>query len=170
VKLSLGAKIALSIVCVAGVFVAWGGIEAYRFLQTERGQQILRATRLAQESFDGPGSGELRGLGCEQAMLMTFRQLVSVNPEPYPPATLRLANETDVGRMGVVVCQNFFGPSPACDAVASTYVAATSPEEPFLVMVIERSEYRCGLMFPESGDSMGSWSAEALARLEAASE
>jgi hypothetical protein len=164
-KLSIGAKIALAIVVASGGVVAWAGVHAYRFLQTERGQEFVRSARVSQDGKDGAGALELRRLGCEAPVITDFKRMVETAPTRYPAATLEAVNNTDAGKAPVVMCQDLIGPLVSCEHLAATYAAAISPDQRFLVFVVRGIEAKCSAVASRSGDLVGPINADTLASL-----
>jgi hypothetical protein len=127
-KSGSGCVVALAVVgglalLAAGV-VAFG---AYRFATSEEGKVILSAVgegaRLLAEAQSAPGAAEVRGLGCDQAMVVDMDKIGTLVEQfdagKAPPGTFSK----------MVTCQigYFESKTPSCDDVARTYVAAAGP-------------------------------------------
>jgi hypothetical protein len=121
-----GCLIALAIV---GGLIALGVlaivIGGYAFIHSDSGKKVVGAiasgAQMAAEAQNAPGAAELRGIGCDQAMVMDmkkFQELGSafVDGGTQPPSKLPISV--------TVVCQSHRGNAPSCDQVAATYVEA----------------------------------------------
>jgi hypothetical protein len=135
--------------CLTAVYVALGlgllmllatGIGIWVFLRSETGQRVMEAAREgithAREAASAPGTGALRGAGCDQAMVLPLGrifEILGVTPGSRGgrSGTRRLPSET------VVLCQlSRLDAGPDCAGVARVYADAvpTAPER-FAVLV-----------------------------------
>jgi len=138
------------------VVVAAFGI--YRFSQSSTGKAVFGAigdmTELVNEAQNAPGTKEVRGLGCTQAMAMDVDKMTRImerfDAGGGPPAKFSK----------MVVCQvGVLGTPPTCDAVAHTYLAAAGPpDRGFAVSVTKgtgKASTVCSVLYEPDGTEVG---------------
>jgi hypothetical protein len=158
-KSDRGCLIALASVG-GGVFllVAVGAFAVYRFSQSSTGKAVFGAigdmTELVNESQNAPGTKEVRGLGCTQAMAMDVDKMTRImqrfDAGGGPPAKFSK----------MVVCQvGVLGTPPTCDDVARTYLAAAGPpDRGFAVSVTKgtgKTTTVCSILYEPDGTMVG---------------
>jgi len=108
-KKSNGCLIALAI--LGGLFLLGGvivGVVLYGVATSEEGQKVMKlmggGIQMAQKARNAPGAAELRGIGCDEAMVMDLREVK------------QLADELDARQQGkmpdddvMVTCALAFG-------------------------------------------------------------
>jgi len=156
--MSTGCIIAIVVVAVFFASVAAVvGFIGYKISTDKDVQNVMGAlgdaATLAAEAQSAPGTAELRGIGCEQAMALDMakmekmmRSFVDAGPgaSPSKPAG------TDVGKM--VVCQaSAFGTAPTCDDAARAYVKGASPTKNFLLSVQQNKRDSCSNLYAPNG-------------------
>ena len=168
-KSSNGCLIALAV--VGGLFLVIAGLVAfgfYKFATSKEGAAILAVAgdgmEIALEAQRAPGTKELRGLGCKQAMVVDMaklERLVSRFDAGAPPPRSELSV--------MVVCQaGYIGTPPACDDAARTYVAAAgAPARKFAVTVNEQGKNRpvCSSVNEPDGTKVGDFDASSAPAL-----
>lgn len=157
--MSTGCIIAIVVVLVffgsVGAVVAFIG---YKISTDKDVQNVMGAlgdaANLAAEAQSAPGTAELRGIGCEQAMALDMakmekmlRSFVDAGPGASPTGTHA---GMDVGKM--VVCQaSAFGTAPTCDDAAKAYIKGASPTKNFLLSVQQNKRDACSNLYAPNG-------------------
>ena len=136
--------------------VVVGGIVIYEILDSPQGRKIVSAvadtTKLTQEAMTAPGTAELRKLGCDQALVMDTRRMLTIIQSFAPDA----GSEADLSEGTMVMCQTgMLGKAPpTCEDVAKTYLAAVpSPPGDFLVQVAGQGDKKpkCQKRYSQAG-------------------
>ncbi len=140
---------------LGAVVLLVGGVGLYLFFRTERGQQVLtlarEGTALLAEAAMAPGTGELRGAGCETALAIPAGKIVDLFRQ--------LGADTGAGEIGegvlsagdlsaetpVVFCAQKQPGVPDCSVAARVYASVVSPAPDRFVV----------LMAPRQGDLAG---------------
>jgi len=149
--------IALYVLFGLGLFVVVvGSISVYAFLQTERGKQFLQVARDGAAwltvASQAPGTEELRGAGCEAAMVSSAGEALAIFmtlvPEEEKRDEIRSNLEAEAGNVPLdelllVVCTlpRFTTTRPECGDLARTYGEAvpTAPQS-FYMLVIQQGQ------------------------------
>ena len=145
--------------CLLGALGLWLGI--FGLLYHFRGYlgPVKDAAGEALRARSAPGTNEVRALGCEEAMAMdgakfsaSIEALIAEHArragQPVPPPTPALD-------MTFVICQNQYGPTPTCDAVAAAYAAAVPGERRFAAMVQQLGQEDCANTYAGDGTLLG---------------
>ncbi len=149
--------VALYVLFGIGLFVVVaGGISVYVFLQTEEGQKVLQVAKSGAEwmttAASAPGTEELRGVGCEAAMVSDAGSALEVFmvliPEEQKQAEIREQLESEAGRgdlddLTLVICTlpRFTTGKPSCEELARTYGNAVDyPPDSFYVLSIQSGQ------------------------------
>jgi hypothetical protein len=152
-----GCLVALYVLFGIGLFiVVAGGIGIWVFLQTEQGQKVMQVAKSGAEwitvASTAPGTEELRGAGCETAMVGNAGSALDVFmiliPEEEKQAELReqlsmQAGEGNLDDLLLVICTlpRFTVSAPACEDLARTYSSAVEDEpDSFYVMVMQQGQ------------------------------
>jgi len=158
-KKSNGCLIALAI--LGGLFLLGGvivGVVLYGVATSEEGQKVMKlmggGIQMAQKARNAPGAAELRGIGCDEAMVMDLREVK------------QLADELDARQQGkmpdddvMVTCALAFGSTKeiSCEEVAKVYLEAIA-EKPasFLVTVQDQTgrDPKCMARFGGNGEPL----------------
>jgi hypothetical protein len=133
-----------------------GGVSLYFFLQSEQGQQFVKVVRDGAEwitvASQAPGTEELRGEGCETAMVSSASAAFNVFsvfiPEEDKQAELREQLERDAGgydldELLLVICAlpRFSPQTPQCDQLARTYSSAVADvPDSFYVLAMQQGQ------------------------------
>lgn len=153
-----GCMVALYVLFGVGLFVVVaGGIATWLFLQSEQGQKVLQVAREGAEwavtASQAPGTEELRGAGCDAAMVSdagsAFDVFMTLIPEAGKRQEIRaeLEGQTGQGNLDdllIVICtvpRFSAGAPPRCDDLARTYSSAvdTVPDS-FYVLVMKQGQ------------------------------
>jgi hypothetical protein len=126
----------------------------WRFSQSPQGKAVFGAigdmSEMITEAQKAPGTKEVRGLGCQQAMAMDMDKMTRIlnrfDAGGGPPATFSK----------MVVCQvGLLGTPPTCDEVARTYLdAAGPPDRGFAVSVQKgtgKAQTVCSTLYEPDG-------------------
>ncbi len=142
---------------LGGVLLLVGGVGLYLFVRTDQGKKMVtvfrEGTALLAEAALAPGTGELRGIGCETALVVSAGKIVDLFRQLDPEGK---AGEVGQGFLAVgdlatdtpvVFCQQKRGQAgtPDCASAAKVYASVTSPPPARFVV----------LMAPRSGDLAG---------------
>jgi hypothetical protein len=143
---SLGAIRAL---IALGAFAALGLIGLVVFVATQpEARRLLSVGRdLVEGSLAGvsaPGAEELRGAGCEQAIVWTLGEFVEAAGGLLPEGGAWLLEDPERASTPLVLCElpPLHRGVPDCDAVALLYAEAVSPAVDFLVQVRGYEHFR----------------------------
>jgi len=154
-KSDRGCLIALAIVGgLMALVVGVAAIGIYSFSKSPQGKAVFGAigdmSEIITEAQKAPGTKEVRGLGCSQAMAMDVDKLTKIMARfdaggGPPPQFSKM-----------VVCQvGLLGTPPTCDAVARTYVdAAGPPDRGFAVSVQKgtgKAQTVCSTLYEPDG-------------------
>jgi hypothetical protein len=155
-----GCVIALLIVgslALLGAIVA--GIGIYAFATSDIGKTTFKVigegSKIAQKGMTAPGTTEIRGLGCEQAMVIDMKDfavlmsdILDAGPDAAMPEGL------------MVTCQvRGSARAPSCDDVAATYVGAVGTASSQFVVSVQRqgdSNPLCQSTYDADGALIGS--------------
>ena len=169
-----GCLVALYLLFGIGLFfLVAGGIAAFFFFQSERGQQILQVAKDGAEwitvASQAPGTEELRDAGCEAAMVSEAGSALDVFmtliPGEEKQEELRAELEAEVGtnnldELLIVICTlpRFSVSQPECSNLARVYGDAVATAPPgFFVLVMQQGQDRpsCKGMYSPDGFSVG---------------
>jgi hypothetical protein len=107
------------------------------FLRSDTGKKVAgvmgEAMKMSKRAQNAPGTKELRGIGCAQAMVITPEDFDAISAQlDAGPPPLR---DTRSGIDEMVICSvNLWSDPPPCDLVAATYLrAVASRSGPFTV-------------------------------------
>jgi hypothetical protein len=129
------------------------GVVIHRAATSPEGRKVLGivrdTARVVGESASAPGTKELRGLGCDSAMVMDVNSWMKVfAPDGGEP---KAAGQVEL----FVICgAGVFKTPPRCDEVARTYVGAVgTARAPFQAMVQKqgRNKPLCAGCYDPSG-------------------
>ncbi|MGI5860646.1 MAG: hypothetical protein ACOX6T_01165 [Myxococcales bacterium] len=156
-KKTNGCLIALGV--VGGVFLLGllaVGILIWRVAASEEGQKAMKliggSVSILQKATTAPGTAELRKLGCEQAMVLDFKELRALidqaKMKSNGPLPDLLTVTCSIGRRS--------NRKPTCAEVSRTYLEAARPQEVFLVAVQSgpRDDPECVALFDASGKEL----------------
>jgi hypothetical protein len=156
----LGLVGALILTCGAGV--AW-------LASSERGKRFLEATRETVEVFEGattaPGTGRLRELGCDDAMVVQGTELFGAMERFGIQMPDESSEDGFPKDLLIVYCRTdaLGGPPPGCADLARAYAAAVpNAPERFMVMAEQRGrrEQGCRGVYSPAGELLQSLSEE----------
>lgn len=149
----VGALALLSVIAVA--------IIIYSIAQNEEVRKIASAVGegmdIMKEAQNGPGTDELRTLGCDQAMVLDMQRLAKLADDfrdggaPMPPDM--------PGKFVMCIVEEAAG-APSCDAAAKTFLAAAPrPSKRFAVTVeAQRSKNtQCSEVYAPDGKKLGAF-------------
>jgi hypothetical protein len=164
-KKNRGCLIALAIVGgIVLLVVVAGGFGVYHFMRSPDGQKIVTAlketTSIATEAMKAPGTAEIRGLGCDQAMVMDMERLKQLAKNLDDKAEPPPEEEGEQQFRRMITCQVgvFSKKEIGCDTIASTYVQATgATPDPFVVVVQSQGskEPQCSSLYAGDGKLVG---------------
>lgn len=156
-----GCLIAFFIALGVGVLAVIGfGIYLYKEFGTLVGG-IGEVAAVMLEAQSAPGTSELRGIGCDQAYAVDtvkLQKAIQKVEDEVAKKEGRAPKKVDIMKDGgkLVGCTVTGTKMPSCDEVASTYVSATSPGEPFMVNVSRKnSGASCAERYSADGKSLG---------------
>jgi len=138
-KKTSGCLIALFIVGGLALLLCLGGsVALWLASRTETGRKVLqtveKSVKLAEKGINAPGAAEMRAAGCPQAVVLDMRDTLDVVSGFFDAGVMDLEAEGLQG--AVLLCQGPFGSElPDCDGLASVYVEAVAPAQPFMVVV-----------------------------------
>jgi hypothetical protein len=135
-------------------------VAAWRFSQTKTGGVVWSLMATVFERMDSPGLAELRGIGCEQALMMTVGDLFKVPIFPDEDRE-KLARSAQADRR-MVICNDFYGRRPTCEEVAVTYAPFAPDQDRAMVRVHSRGEIVCDGLYSTSGEFLAPPGREAL--------
>lgn len=152
-----GCMVALYVLFGVGLFVVVaGGIATWIFLQSEEGQKVLKVAREGTEwvvtASQAPGTEELRGAGCEAAMVSdagsAFKVFSTLLPDPQKEEEIRTQLEAQTGQgslddLLIVICTvpRLSTSQPRCDDLARTYSSAVDQvPDSFYVLVMKQGQ------------------------------
>jgi hypothetical protein len=148
------------IIAIVMVLLFFGGIGAvvlvigYTVSQDKDVQNVFGAigdaTKIVAEAQTAPGTAELRGLGCEQAMALDPAKMAKI-ADRFTDAGVAPPSTANFDR--IVMCQvSAFGTAPSCDDAARAYVRGASPSNNFMLSVQEANKHRsCGGIYSPAG-------------------
>jgi hypothetical protein len=154
-----GCWIALIITgALAVILVAVAAVAVYAISQHPDVQRVARvvggAMHVMGEAAAAPGTGELRAMGCDRAMVFDTSRLAELARELEDDELQRGADP----EVRLVVCQRVSVDAvPECDAVAQRYVQAVPTQPgPFTVMVqsVQEQQTRCMSRYAADGQLM----------------
>ena len=138
---------------IAGLICLVGGFFAWRASQDPELQKVLGAvTKGAQVVVKGtkaPGAEELRGAGCQQALVLSVSEMMEAASEFIDAGAL---DELNVGV--ALMCQvPLRSGAPDCAKLAQVYVKAAKPTEAFMVTVRATGDQKpvCDASFDATG-------------------
>lgn len=147
------ALIAVGVIGLVAVILVLVGLA--KVASSPEGQKIVRfvgdSAKMMDEAQKAPGTKELRGKGCMQAMAIDMDKMASLvkdlSPdagEP-PPGSERTLVSCTVGMIATEI--------PECDDLAKAYAAAASPTAPFRVTVQQQgaTQAKCTKVYEPSG-------------------
>jgi hypothetical protein len=153
-KSNRGCLVALGIVAaVLLLLLVVVGVVIHRAASSPEGRKVLGlvrgSARMVGESTTAPGTGELRALGCDSAMVMDMNSWLRVfGADGGVP---RSAGQLDL----FVICgTRFLKTPPSCERVAQTYVGAVGTARgSFQVMVQQPGRNRplCAVCYDAGG-------------------
>jgi len=142
---------------LVGFFLVTGGIGIWLFLRSETGQKIVstvgKSMTLMQQASKAPGTQELRGLGCTNAMVIPVGKMAEIVRSVSEDAARDFERSTLPGDGTIVMCQvRASSDAPSCAEVARAYAKAV-PEAPerFGVMVQSRNKSACDGKYTRDG-------------------
>jgi hypothetical protein len=123
------------------------GIAIYAVWTSPTGRGVVgvigQILSLQSKALKAPGTKELRALGCQQAMVMSFEDMRKIfavldagaaakEEDPPPPFD------------ELVICSvRIMGSAPTCETVSQTYVSAVGPRaRPYLVTVSRQGKQK----------------------------
>jgi hypothetical protein len=142
---------------LGAVLLLVGGVGIYLFLRTEQGQRVLTIAReggaLLAEAAMAPGTGELRSIGCETALVVPAGKIVDLFRQLDPEGKAGEVGEGFLavgglaGDTPVVFCSQRRGQAgtPDCTSAAKVYASTQVPPPARFVV----------LMAPRQGDLAG---------------
>lgn len=155
-----GCLIALAVVgSLALLGAIAGGIGIYLVATSDVAKTTFKVlgegTKIVEKGLKAPGTTEIRGLGCEQAMVIDMKDfavlmsdILDAGPDAAMPEGL------------MVTCQLRGGArAPSCDDVASTYVSAVGVASSQFVVSVQRQGNNnpiCQSTYDETGTLIGS--------------
>lgn len=155
--------------CLLAFFIALGvgvvavigfGIYLYKEFGTLMGG-IGEVAAVMLEAQNAPGTAELRGIGCDQAYAVDTVKLqnaIQKVEDEVAKKEGRAPKKVDIMKQGgrLVGCTVTGTKTPTCEEVASTYVRAASPSEPFIVNVSrQHGGASCAERYSADGKSLG---------------
>ncbi len=144
--------VAMRVMVVLGlVLVAVAGHHAVRFLRSDEGESLLWQTRLSMYSYGGPGSPELRELGCRLPAIAPLGEVIRANATLYDDAFVSALLASPSAEYPTVMCNNESDPPPECDAIAATYAAAIRADTPIVVFAYYYETVMCEGIFSPTG-------------------
>jgi len=142
---------------LGAVLALVGGIALYVFFRSEQGQRVLELARegseLLIEASQAPGTDELRGAGCEQALVARAGRILDLvrRFDPEGAAFGDGGEAMDLGSLEgetpVVVCTQKAGSAgtPDCETAARLYASAQAAQpDRFVVLMVTRQESLAG--------------------------
>jgi len=142
---------------LGGVLLLVGGVGLYLFFRTEQGKKMVtifrEGTALLAEATLAPGTGELRGIGCETALVVPAGKIVDLFRQLDPEGKTGDVGEGFLGVAGlpvetpVVFCVQKRGQAgtPDCASAAKVYASVLSPPpERFAVLMVPRNNDLAG--------------------------
>lgn len=161
-KKTSGVVILLWIFGAFGLLLLVGiGVSAFLITRSPEATGILKifteVVSMQAKATKAPGTKELRGLGCQQAMVMNFADVQKLMA-PFEDAG---ASQEQLPFEEMVVCSVSVlrrSSAPTCDVAAKTYVTTVGPRRgPYVVMVQVqgRREPECSVVYAADGAKMG---------------
>jgi len=140
------------------IFFAVAAVALYaisRHPEVQRAARVVGgAMRVMSEAAAAPGTGELRAVGCDRAMVFDTSRLAELARELEDTEAEHGADP----EVRLVVCQRASADAvPECDAVARRYVQAVPTQPgPFTVMVqsVQEQQTRCMSRYAADGQLM----------------
>jgi hypothetical protein len=133
-----GCLIALGIVAAVLLLLAViVGVVIYRAASSPEGRKVLGmvrdGARVVGEATTAPGTKELRGIGCEAAMVMDLQAMMRVfGADGGTPAAGEQLDRFVICSVGMVA------KAPTCDQVAETYVGAVGQGKGSFQAMVQR--------------------------------
>jgi hypothetical protein len=155
---------------LGAVLLLVGGVGVYLFLRTEQGRKMLTLARegsaLLAEAALASGTGELRGIGCETALVVPAGKIVELFRQLDPEGMTGEVGEgfLSVGAVAadtpVIFCSQRRGQAgrPDCTAAAKVYASTqTPPPDRFVVLMAPRQGdlAGCSGIFAPDGTRVG---------------
>jgi hypothetical protein len=150
---------------VIGGVLGLGSVGLAKWMIERRNASLLSAaselSTLLDRAAQAPGTGALKPIGCESAMVFSPADLRAI---AQPLADERASKkggapeniDLHVGEDAVVVCATRSNEPPACPVVAAAYAADVHPPAAYVVTVQNPSGERCSERFDTSGAPLGS--------------